>query len=533
MTSGPVLRAPAVVRSGYTPQNLLRRHQGKLLLILIGTAALYGWAFALFGRFILLQLSIPLLIMAALLIWLLPEAGRAPTRWLSGWFTAFLIALLLWPDYLALALPGLPWVTALRLTTVPLAFLLLISVSMSSGFRQAMGEALAAAPWVWKLLLAFVAVSAFSIFMSADPGLSWNKFLIAQLYWTSIFFISCFLFREPGKAIQFAGIVLACTVVLAVMGILEARQQGVLWAGYIPTFLQVEDDNVKRILSGSARAAIGIHRVQGRSSTPLGMAESFALAMPFVLHFAVTAKSRWLRVGSVILIPVIFYVIRTTDSRLGVVGFFMSFLLYLIIWAILRKRQVKDSLFGPALIIAFPAIFASFIAASFAVGRLRAIVWGTGAQQFSTDAREMQFEMGWPLIFRNPFGYGMGRGAEVLGFTNQGGALTIDTYFLLIALETGVIGFIVYYGMILAGIGYGGKAVLDARDPETRLLVPAIISLAIFFIIKSIFSQQENHPIIFVILGMVVALVWRVKNGQDISAKATSDSRESPPDPSG
>jgi hypothetical protein len=120
----------------------------------------------------------------------------------------------------------------------------------------------------------------------------------------------------------------------------------------------------------------------------------------------------------------------------------LSFLLYLAAWGILRWRQSRESLFGPAITLAYPLIFAAFIAATFTVGRLRRMVWGGGEHQFSTDARRVQYERGFEILAGNPFGHGIGMGAETLGFTNLAGVLTIDTYYLAIALEYGVIGFL-------------------------------------------------------------------------------------------
>ena len=509
---------PTGIRGGYTQRAFWQKHRRAALFTLWVVAAFYGIAYTLFGRFLLLQLSLPLIALAGLVIWLLPDTGRAPTRLLERLLFGFLIALLCWPDYLALALPGLPWITAIRLVSVPLALVMLLCLSLSSEFRRDLLATLNATPLIWKLMLAFVAISAISIGFSGDVGMSISKFIIAQLYWTVIFFVSCYVFVRAGRANFFATLIWVIVLAVSIIALLEWRQQAVPWAGHIPSFLKIEDESVQRILTARSRAATGIYRVQSKFTTPLGLAEFLALATPFLLHYAVTAKRLGVRLCAVATLPLVFYVIRLSDSRLGVVGFFMAFMLYLLAWGVLRWRRDRDSLFGPAVVLGYPAMFAAFIAATFVIGRLRAIVWGTGAQQFSSDAREMQIAAGIPKILSHPWGYGIGRGADVLGFTNAADVLTIDTYFLLVGLEYGIIGFLVYYGMIVAAMVYGSKYAMLAQDKETRLLLPLTIALCNFFIIKSIFSQQENHPLVFAMLGMICALVLRSKanilNGQ-------------------
>ena len=181
---------------------------------------------------------------------------------------------------------------------------------------------------------------------------------------------------------------------------------------------------------------------------------------------------------------------------------------------------MKDSIVGPAIVISYPLLFALFIASTFMVGKLRKMVWGGGAQQFSNDARQQQMEMGLPKVFSHPWGHGIGQAADTLGFVSPGGIITIDTYFLAVALEYGVIGFIIYYSMFVVAAFNGGKALLLTKDRELLFLAPLIISVINFFIIKSIFSQQENHPLMFMILGAITALTMRIKMEAGVYKKA-------------
>jgi hypothetical protein len=49
----------------------------------------------------------------------------------------------------------------------------------------------------------------------------------------------------------------------------------------------------------------------------------------------------------------------------------------------------------------------------------------------------------------------------------------------------------------------------EPLNGESALLIPIGLALANFIVIKSVFAQTDNHPIIFMILGMLAALLYR------------------------
>ncbi|MFM9827787.1 MAG: O-antigen ligase family protein [Sphingomonas sp.] len=405
---------------------------------------------------------------------------------------------------------GLPWITAVRLVGVPLAFVLMVCLSTAQPLRQELSDTLNAMPSVRRLMVAFAVIAVFSVVVSGDVGLSMSKLIVAGLNWFLVFYVSVFVFRQPGNLMRLAYLVWICALILSAIGLQEWRHSAVPWAGHIPSFLTVQDETVLRVLSGSSRAATGIYRVQGKFTTPLGFAEFYALTVPFVIHFAFSASRTWVRVAAALTIPLIFFVITLTDSRLGIVGFFLAFLVYLLFWSLRRWNSNRESAIGPLIVLAYPAIFCGFIASTFFVRRLSNMVWGNGAQQASTESRKLQYAMGLPKVLERPWGYGIGRGGEVLGFTNQAGIGTIDTYYLAAALEFGIVGFIVYYAMFALGVWNGGRRSMLAADREHMLVAPVTIALVNFIIIKSIFSQLENHALVFSLLGALVAICYRI-----------------------
>ncbi|MDP3853496.1 O-antigen ligase [Phenylobacterium sp.] len=507
-----------------------RRYVGGLLLAgLAFFCLIYGFYYALTTPFLITQFTMPVLLLGGLAIWALPDMKAAPSRTLEYLFFAFFVMAITWPNYLAISLPGLPWITSIRLIGFPLAFALLICVSVSEDFRNRCSAVLKSIPYLGLFISGFVAIQGVAVLISDKPIESLNAVIAGQISWTAIFFTACYVFLRPGNVMKWSVILWVCAIGISLLGVWEQRIGHVPWAGHIPGFLAVGDEYVQRVLAGARRLGTGQYRVQTIHSTSLGLAEFLALTTPFILHFMMSARRLWVRVAAAATLPMMFYTILATDARLGVVGFFMSGLLYALVWAVLQWRDNQKSIFGPAIVLSYPFAFCAFMAATFVVQRLKSMVWGDGATKYSDQGRLDQLASGIPRVLSHPQGHGASRGAEALGYHNLGGTLTIDNYYLLVALDYGILGFIAYYGSILIIIYSAAKFGLARAKPtqEQTFLIPLGISLSVFFVIKAIFSQTQNHTLQFMMMGMVAALVFRIRNGD---AAGLPDQRN-PPQP--
>ena len=475
---------------------------------LIVSAFFYGVFYTFLPLTLLPILVLPLCALAGFVIWALPATKEGPSRSLTGMFFAFFIALILWPNYLAISIPGLPWITVLRLVGIPMTLVLLVSLSRSPQLRNEIKEVLAGSPWIWKLLVTFVFIQAATLPLSGRPFTSLSRFMIAQINWTMIFFASCYVFRKRQRVFQWSLMLVIMALIVIAIGALEWRRHHVLWAGHLPAFLAVSDDVVQKILAGGTRFGVQ-YRTQSTFTTALSFAEYLALTTPFVIHVAVEGRRQATRLAAMVCVPVIFFGVFISGSRLGALGFFLSFLLYIAAWGWRRWRSDRSSIFGPAIILGYPAIFGAVVGASLVNLRLYRMIWGGGQYTYSTDARRVQLEMGIPKILHAPWGYGIGEAGQALQYYNPGGTLTVDNYWLTIALSYGIPGLIAYFGMFAAAIYYAARVLSRSTSYEVTYLLPAAIALANFVVIKTVFSQEANHPLAFMLLGLVAVLVWR------------------------
>jgi uncharacterized membrane protein len=492
------------------------RRSTRAILIAVGLlfCFIYGFAFALLAPYLVIPLLIPIVFLGALTIWALPETDKAPTGVLEFLFFSVFIALVMWPNYLAIAIPGLPWITVSRLTAFPLLFALLISLSVSANFRSTIAAAFSTTPVLWRLVLAFVLLQAVSIGLSANKSDSVDKFINAQIGWTTVFVAGCYVFTKNGRTERFVGILCAMAIVLCLIGVWENHLGRLVWAGHIPSFLKVNDDTVNRILTGASRSDAGPHRVQATFSTSLGLSEHMALITPFLFYFIANRYPPVVRIGAALAIPLVVFIVIVTQARVGAVGLTLDCLAYPIVLAVLQWRKTPNSLASSSAIYLSPLFCLIALVIAYIVPGIRYRVLGSGASEYSTQTRIDQMHMGIPKIISHPWGFGIGQGAAALGYTNLAGVLTIDSGTLRITLEYGVLGLVIYYGIFISAMYYAGREIVSSpnAERETGLLVPIGISLFVYIFIRSAFAQEDNLSLMFMLMGMLAALIYRHRN---------------------
>ncbi len=104
-----------------------------------------------------------------------------------------------------------------------------------------------------------------------------------------------------------------------------------------------------------------------------------------------------------------------------------------------------------------------------------------------------------PLIDKSTFfGYGFGRGAEILDFGSLDGSPTIDNYFLTLILNSGLVGFIIFTLFYLNVIYKYFKV-----NKRNKLIITALI----FFLINLFtLSITENHTIFYFFLAFLLVV---------------------------
>jgi hypothetical protein len=478
---------------------------GLATVVLVG--AIYGRLYAKLPPDYLLLLIAPIAAMALLVIWVLPDRDTAPTRAMAHVLLAFFAVSVAWPDYLALQLPGLPWISFRRLFLLPTALLLLVCVSTNAKFRKELGETLNSEPLIWKLLVGFIVMQFLSIAGAPSPPAAIKNFINYQIAWTSVFFASVYAFRNVETSLRFLKIFLIAAMAIGLIGILEYHNRGVLWANHVPSFLQVDLETMSGTMLSAMRN--GLYRSKSVYGQPLPFAEIMAYSTPVILYFIFTVKNFWVKVALVGIDLLLVYVLTLPQSRLGMIGFLISHALFIGVWSGRIWLRNKSSLWGPMITLSYPVAVIALAGAVMSVGSLREKVMGGGDTVYSDQSRKLQKRGARGIILRNPvIGHGPRQAANVLGFS-AGGRITLDNYFLWIALDYGMIGFCLYYGIFLLIIHR--MFMISIRDVEqnNNLALVALTTFASYVLIKAVLSEEDNHSTIFMMLGFAMAVMWR------------------------
>jgi hypothetical protein len=473
---------------------------------------LFGSSFALTAPYNLPPYFLTLAALFGLAVWALPDNKNPPARLLVPILLALFAALYLWPNYLAFSTAGLPWITIGRLTVLPYTLIVLACFGTSAEMRGRVMEVWASIPWFRNLFIAYVTIEFLSILLSTDHTQSLNLFGVELTSATFTFVTASYIFRVPGRAERFVGYLLICAFSLTLIGILERRMGQIPWAGHVPGFLQINDPNVQRFLGGTERN--GMHRVQTTFSTSLGVAEFISILAPFLLHFAINQYPKIVRISAVLAIPFYFSLVSFSQARTGMVGLLITFFVYPLLLAFISWRRSTNLIASTMVYVSPVLIVVSALAIVFVDG-IRIRIFGGGSTQSSTQARQQQWELGLPQIVTHPWGFGIGRGAETVGYSSvgEGGTISIDTSYLNQLMQFGPLGFIIWMGVLISAIAYAFRGAMLSinEDREFQLFIPMTISFLVYLTTRSAFSSLDNLTMIYLLWGMMTALMWRLK----------------------
>lgn len=486
---------------------------------LIFLAAFYGLMSTILPLQLIAIPAVPILILVGVCLWLLPDIGGVQDDFLAKGLLRFAALSILWPSFVAFNAPGLPWITPTRIVVFSALAVFLVNYSTSAEMRERIAASMRNLPLLAKFFWLFWAVTAFSLVFSEQPITSANKFINNQIFWTMMFALSAWLSMRAGFAARLAQIMAWTIIVIALVALYEYRVKSVFWVPWLPAFLKADPEVISKLLQFNGRAGTDIYRVRGTYGGALYFAEYLAISFPFVVHAFATAKRAWHAALLGLAILLMMSVMIFTDSRSAALAMLLSPLVYGFMAAWRFRAQNPSSITATGVVLAYPAVAVVLGLLVVFWRRLHVMVIGGGQHQGSSDARAVQWEMGWPKIATHPFGHGVGRSGEELGFMNPGADnYTVDSYYLTLLLDYGVLGLLVYLLIFGVAIWYGFRGYTRARTPDALALAPITIALLNFIIIKSVSSSEINFPIIVILLGCVIGVVGQQKRSDKAAA---------------
>lgn len=286
----------------------------------------------------------------------------------------------------------------------------------------------------------------------------------------------------------------------------------VTWVPYIPNWLWGDEELIVELLSVYARAGTDIYRVRGTTAVALYYAEYLAMIFPVGPLLLTQARGLFRKSAVVAALSLYAVAMFLTGARTAMAGLLVAVVAFIFLIAWRKRAENPNSIIATGTLIAYPALLVVVTTIVLTWRRAYVMILGGGQHQPSSDARAAQWNMGIEILKRNPFGHGFGRSAEVLGYTNLGGELTIDTYYLSVMLDYGVIALPIFVSMFALPVFFAIR--INSKiynDPESVWLIPIGIGLLNLAIITSVMSSESNFPMAFIMLGFSVALIARTR----------------------
>jgi O-antigen ligase len=481
-----------------TVQRSMPRILGVMILAL-GIITLGGMA-AIFPIGLMARIAIAMTGVIVLMFFAM-SSPQANTHWESRVGFALLILvtflLVLWPRYLYFKLGPGPNVNALTLSVFALLLFTVGVLVRGGGPRQVFSSNIKAAKAFLVVFGLFYLTRFIAIFVS-DHALAASIALTRELMLLGAVLLSALVFIDCQRKEQALVVVLLVSTVGAVLGgALELQTKKTLFEGFVT--LNADDPqavNLYRSITQKYRE--GNYRVQSTFDHPIVMGQFFSMMFFVCLSVVAAAKLRW-RLLAVLLLPAIIFMIAKSGSRSGLSSLAIGLMMFSVgvLFIAFSTRRIKSvaqlwsAFVGLALVVTIGALYWTIFADS--VDSLLKV------DRNSTSARLEFLARGIPAAIASPLvGYGFGMAGIKAGVPGSDGYLTIDNYFLTIALDYGLPALILYATLHVVPVWRAFTAGL--RNWEDAVLALGLASaIAVFFVVQSIVSIASNQAVVLLL----------------------------------
>ena len=296
--------------------------------------------------------------------------------------------------------------------------------------------------------------------------------------------------------------VLVVTVISAgIAGLIALIEvgSGTLLATKLSPFIETNEEWLR--ITQQIKSRDGVFRAQATHTHPLSLGEFLAMCAPLSLAFAIAARG-FQRVFWAVMFIVIFGAIIGTNARGAIFAATAGIGVSAVIMAVRIMCESRLSQLRP--VIGLAAVFLIAASPVLIIGGHKVVTGevGTSAAR-SSQARLDQIEKAWPKIAKRPIGgYGTGRSAVLVGY--WGRTLSLDNYYLSLAVETGIPGAIVFISIMIIAARMSLRRAKKAPRRWGWILIGFAGAMVAFMITRSFLSQTGNLSYFFPLMGAFI-----------------------------
>jgi hypothetical protein len=479
---------------------------------LIMLAMVMGFWLAVFGTFVAQPFILLLGILFLVALWLADDTEPDYRSQVTKLMFVFLGVQMIWPPYLAFDLPGLPWITPPRIALGLLVFMGLIQMAQSSRARGDLVGVIKASPLPMVAYLVFWVLAFSAAFVGSTTSASLGETVSLLLLWSMSFLLACWVMIDERSLPRFVRLVLFAFSFIFVLTVLEYIRREPIWFDYIPSFLKIDGPLFEVLMQEQGRVGDDRYRARGNLAVHLYFAQAFLLVVPFMVHYALSAKQVRIQAAALALLAFTLVIAWMTNTRTATTGYIIVALGAVALFALKRYLQPtnKADMVAPAIFMAAPAGAIGVLALIAASPRLQSLTIGGAQHRGSNDMRDRQWDRAIDAMLQNPFGYGAGNSAELAGRSTGKGFWIVDSAWINMLLDYGVLAWLAFMIMLGVTAWFGVRLYLRSTDEASELCGPAAVALVGFALTMYTISYYGNIPLMMIIVAGILGTRYRL-----------------------
>ena len=442
-------------------------------------------------------------------LWVMPDLAAIPDRIVRRLLFVVVIVDLCLPNYYAIDLPGLPWISARRIVTFPLILLFAIAYAGSSKTRRTIAAVLRSSRFITICVFGYFGMTIASIFTSINPPSSLSQVTDLFLECYVPFLAILYVVRKEDDIYKLIRTLCWCALLISLIGAVDFKLQSHTYILLMPKALvnrlAATNPAFANVLIPTFRN--GMYRATSVFDVSLSFGEFEAIMAPLAFYLLIYGGSRLDRVLGCALVFLCPAGIFFSGSRGAYLGYGVATAVFVAAWVI-RTRRLHPHHLGVAIAGVMGTMGFAFVAVLVMFWkRAHNIVLGGGAESYSDDSQLIQWRLAWPHILANPVtGHGYGTAGDVVGYFTANSVPSVDSSLISVLVETGLPGFLFFFGMAVFGAWRGLRLFLF--DPSKRAAAAGALacSLIAFVVQRFALSQRESYTTIFIIIACIIFL---------------------------
>ncbi|WP_295995286.1 O-antigen ligase [Rugamonas sp.] len=445
-------------------------------------------------------------------IWSAPKQKGDPGLWLNHLLLLALMISIFWPPYVFFSFHGLPSLDPKRLLMMGIAMLWVYKVMSSSVMGARFWSRIRLGGWQLTVLMLYMAWRLISAGASPFPIPSLVQFVWEAIYYYLAFYVTLAALRDTGAARRLVMLLVYAALGIVLVSVAEHFAGHNLFAKLVPANADYADMQAA-VLADKLRD--GGNRVQATFEHPMVLAEYVVFMLPLVTFGAMTAARKSVRLACLVGVPLLFGVILMSGTRSAILTGGAIMVLSSGLYFLRNVQDGNMSLKAFFSILALIALVMGTLASASVVTQL--IQGRNGGERGSSTSRLLQMRAAVPKIQKEPLlGYGVGVGNGELGFKSSRGRMSVDNYYLTLALDSGLPGAALYI-LFTAGFCWMGVRMYFTQGPDETRILGGMLGLSILGVLvtKTVLSIDKNLTFVFVGFAILIVLKEHMQQSRD------------------